>query len=171
MVILKLVKLFSGFQSFEIGASSDELASVSRKCRRPSRNIIASAIKNKKINKDAFQRNNKCLVVLFLFFKASRAWKRTNRNQARCTLIGSRNDFRSQPVCLHSEVKHIGQVMGSVFWTNHFGRNPHHHVMALSVDHLRTEVQQRAYLHRLAEEDVVNVDQIRKTLAANFPTF
>lgn len=80
------------------------------------------------------------------------------------TLIGSRNDFRSQTVCPQSKVKHVGQVVGTVFWMNHFGRHSHHHVMASSVDHLRTEVQQWAYLDRLAEEDVINVDDNRQAL-------
>ena len=61
-------------------------------------------------------------------------------------------------------MKHVCQVMGSILRMNHFGWYSDHHVKSLSVDHLRTEVQKRAYLHWFAEEDVINVDKSRQAL-------
>ncbi len=80
------------------------------------------------------------------------------------TLIGPRNNFRGRPVCPQSKMKHVRQVVAPILRMNHFGGYSDHHVKSLSVDHLRTEVQERAYFNWLAEEDVINVDKSRQAL-------
>ena len=100
------------------------------------------------------------------------------------TLIRSRNNFWNRLIGFQSKVKDISQVMSSTLGMHHFGTNPKHDIMALSVHHLskiqfsiqlnmkywlsgvffsylRTEIEQRSDFDRFAEHDVVNVTKNR----------
>lgn len=62
-------------------------------------------------------------------------------------------------------MENVGQVVGFAFRMDHFGGDADHHVMTLGEYHLGTEVQERADLHRLPKEDVVDVHQSGQALA------